>query len=137
MSAIQRFHFSFFKLTDFTGNCSFPTSRTNNPMVTEKFHFKISNVTHDLCHQKYLFNVANKKLKQKRLLPFLYLSFLSKSLPSKWPFLFLSNTSARSWTSKHLFVTFHVSWLPRIFNCTICNYETTITLLINDEMMKC
>ena len=39
-------------------------------------------------------------------------------------FLFLSTTSTRSRIFRHLFATLRVIWLPRIFNCIICNHQT-------------
>ena len=39
-------------------------------------------------------------------------------------FLFYSTTSTRSRTFRHLFATFHVRWLSRIFNRNACIYQT-------------
>ena len=38
--------------------------------------------------------------------------------------LFHSTTSTRSRTLRHLFATFHVRWLSRIFNRNVCVYQT-------------
>ena len=39
--------------------------------------------------------------------------------------LFLSTTSICSGRFRHLFATWHVSWVPPIFNCTTYNYQTS------------
>ena len=60
-------------------------------------------------------------------------------------FLFASITFPYSQTCRYLSATLHVRWLPRIFNRTACNYQTTarwdlplyliIVWLIDDGML--
>ena len=58
--------------------------------------------------------------------------------------LFLSTTSTRWQTFRHLSATLHLIWLPRIFNRTACIYETVtrwdlppcwITVWLIDDVM--
>ena len=59
--------------------------------------------------------------------------------------LFHCTTSTRSWTLIHLFATFHVRWLSRIFNHNACVYQSVtrwdlppyrITIWLIDWLMK-
>ena len=100
-----------------------------------------------------------KRMYIERLSPAKAFFFYEDFLQKRWRFagqqgmggghlLFHYTTSTRSRTLRHLYATFHVRWLSRIFNRNACVYQTatrwdlplywiTFEWLIDDAMLVC
>ena len=92
--------------------------------VLPSFSFTTSETMRDYYLWTWYIRVASRVFFPIRVFFHRHWRFTGQQGKGGHHLLFHSTTSTRSRTLKHLFATFHVRWLSRIFNRNACVYQT-------------